>query len=417
MRTYRELFRAGEFTPLLLASAGQTAAQTLGGPALGLLVFRRTGSPFLSSLAMFGPALGQLVGAVTVLSAADRLPPRAALTGVALLLGAGTAAPAVPGMPLWAVFPVLLALGVAGAVGGGARYGLLDDILARDGRLLGRSVLGMSAGVLQICGFAAGGVLVTVLSPRGTLLVAAALHLLSAGVARFGLGRRPARASGRPSVAETWRTDVLLWSSVPRRYVYLALWVPNGLIVGAEALYVPYSPHGSGLLFACGALGMLAGDAVVGRFLPARRREGWVVPLCVLLAAPYLFFLLEPGLPVAVALVTVATFGYATGLLLQDRLMELTPGRLAGQALGLHTSGMLAMQGVGAAVAGALAESTSPATGMAATAALSLAVTLLLAPGLRSGGRTGGRTGRPRGRLRRIPRWNPQRDLRREPSG
>lgn len=89
--------------------------------------------------------------------------------------------------------------------------------------------------------------------------------------------------------------------------------------------------------------------------------------------------------PRPVVLVLVGTFGYAAGLLLQDRLMALTPEKLSGQALGLHTSGMLTMQGVGAAVAGAVAELTSPATGMVTTAAASLAATLLLAPGLRDG--------------------------------
>ncbi|GAA3168932.1 MULTISPECIES: MFS transporter [Streptomyces] len=385
MRTYRDVFRTKEFTPLFLASAGQTAAQTVSGLALGILVFRQTDSALLSSLAMFGPALAQMAGAATVLSGADRLPPRAAMTGLTLLFGLGTAVQAIPGLPVWGVFAVLLGLGVVGSVSGGVRYGLLNEVLTRDGYLLGRSLFNMSAGLIQICGFAIGGVLVATLSARGTLLTAAALYLLAAVVARFGLSPRPPRVSGRPSIAETWRTNARLWSSVPRRYVYLALWVPNGLIVGVESLYVPYSPGDAGLLFAFGAGSMLLGDALVGRFLSPRWRSRLAVPLCVLLAVPYLFFALEPGLPVAVVLVSLGTFGYASGLLLQDRLMALTPEELSGQALGLHTSGMLTMQGVGAAVAGAVAELTSPATGMVATAAASLAATLLLAPGLRGG--------------------------------
>ncbi|GHF83313.1 membrane protein [Kitasatospora xanthocidica] len=383
MRTYRQLFRTPEFTPLLLASAGQTAAQTVSGLALGVLVFDRTGSALLSSLAAFGPALAQLVGAATVLSGADRLPPRAALTGLGLLLGAGTAVQALPGLPVWAVFATLLPLGVAGSVGGGVRYGLLNEVLTRDGYLLGRSVLTMAAGIVQIGGFALGGALVTVLSARGTLLLAAGLYLPATAVARFGLSRRPPRATGPASVAGTWRTNARLWSCAPRRYVYLALWLPSGLIVGAESLYVPYSPGDAGALFACGAVGMLAGDAVAGRLLPPGWRDRLAVPLCVLLAAPYLLFAFEPALPVALALVTVATFGYASGLLLQERLTALTPDELSGQALGLHSSGMLAMQGAGAALAGGVAELTSPATGMATAAAASLATTLLLAPGLR----------------------------------
>ncbi|MEE1740453.1 MFS transporter [Streptomyces sp. BE147] len=383
MRTYRELFRTKEFTPLFLASAGQTAAQTVSGLALGILVYQRTGSALLSSLAMFAPALAHMVGAATVLSGADRLPPRAAITGLSLLFAAGTALQAIPGLPVWALFVVLLGLGVVGSVSGGVRYGLLNEILTRDGYLMGRSVLNMSVGIIQICGFALGGALVMVFSARGTLLLSAALYLLAGVVARCGLTRRPPRGAGKTSVAETWRVNARLWSSVPRRYVYLALWVPNGLIVGVESLYVPYSPSNAGLLFAFGAVGMLVGDIVAGRFLPARWRDRLAVPLCVLLAAPYLLFALHPGLPIALVLVTVATLGYAAGLLLQNQLMALTPDELSGQALGLHSSGMLTMQGVGAALAGSVAELTSPSTGIVVTAAASLVTTLVLAPGLR----------------------------------
>jgi hypothetical protein len=86
---------------------------------------------------------------------------------------------------------------------------------------------------------------------------------------------------------------------------------------------------------------------------------------------------------VAVAAVALASVGYCATLLLQQRLMALTPGELSGHALGLHSSGMLAMQGVGATLAGAVAQLTSPATAMAVMAAASVMVTLILAPGLR----------------------------------
>ncbi|MEZ0072096.1 MFS transporter [Planotetraspora sp. GP83] len=383
MRTYRELFRAPEFTPLFLTASMQVAAQTVSGLALGTLIYTATGSPLLAALAMFGPALAQVVGATTLLSAADRLPPRAALSGLALLFALETAAQAIPGLPVWAAFTILFVLGVLASLGGGVRYGLLNEILARDGYLLGRSVLNMSVGAMQICGFALGGVLVATLSPRGTLLTGAALYLAAALAARFGLSGRPSRAAGRPSAAETWRNNARLWSSKPRRYVYLALWVPNGLIVGCESLYVSYAPRDAGLLFACAALGMLAGDTLAGRFVPQRWRERLGGPLRLLLAAPYLIFALNPALPFAVAAVVLASVGYSASLLLQERLMSLTPDELSGHALGLHMSGMLTMQGVGAALAGVVAQRTSPSTGMAVMAATSVAVTLALARGLR----------------------------------
>jgi MFS family permease len=383
MRTYGELFRVPEFTPLFATAALQVAASTVSGLALGTLVYTATRSPLLSALSMFGASFAQLIGAAALLSAADRLPPRAATTAMALAFGLSTVVLALPGLPILAVFAVILGQGLVASVGGGVRYGLLSEILPAEGYLLGRSVLNMSAGTMQICGFATGGVLVTVLSPRGTLLAGAALYLVAAIVARTGLSRRPPRAAGRPSVTETWRTNARLWSRTSRRYVYLAMWMPNGLIVGCESLFVPYAPAHAGLLFALAALGMLIGDTLTGRFVPPRWRQRLGAPLRLLLAAPYLVFLLRPPLPLAVAAVTLASVGYAATLLLQERLMALTPDALHGQALGLHSSGMLAMQGVGAALAGAVAQQTSPATAMAVMAVASVMVTLALGPGLR----------------------------------
>lgn len=383
MRTYRQLFAAPEFGPLFATSSVQVAAQTVSGLALSILIYGSTGSPLLAALAMFGPCLAQVAGATTLLSAADRLPPRTALAGLALVFAVATAAQAVPGLPVWAVFAILLAEGLVGSLGGGVRYGLLNEILPREGYLLGRSVLNMSVGAMQIGGFAVGGALVAALSARGTLLASAALYLAAAALARYGLGSRPPRASDRASLGRTLRTNALLLSSRPRRAVYLALWVPNGLIVGCESLYVPYAPGHAGLLFACAALGMLAGDTLTGRFVPRRARARLSSPLRLLLAAPYLVFAVHPALPLALTAVLLASVGYAAGLLLQERLMELTPEELSGHALGLHSSGMLTMQGIGAALAGAVAQCWSPAAAMSLMAAASVAVTLALAPALR----------------------------------
>ncbi|MGW0777397.1 MFS transporter [Streptomyces sp. NPDC002835] len=384
MRTYQELFRTPEFVPLLAASAAHVGALTVSGLALGTLVYDATGSPLLAALSMFGPLLAQMAGASLLLSAADRLPPRTATVGLALCFAVGTATLALPGLPIAAVFLILAVQGMLGSIGGGVRYGLLTEILPADGYLLGRSVLNMCAGTLQICGYALGGVLVAVVSPRGALLTGAALYVVAAAVARCGLAGRPPRAKGRPSAAETWRTNGRLWSSRPRRHVYLALWVPNGLVVGAESLFVSYAPRHAGLLFAFAAVGMLAGDTLTGRFLPARWRERFgAPPLLLMLALPYLVFALRPPLPVALAAVTVASIGFSASLLLQERLMALTPGELSGHAFGLHSSGMLTMQGVAAAIAGGIAQFTSPATAMTVMAGGSAAVTLALAPRLR----------------------------------
>jgi predicted MFS family arabinose efflux permease len=381
VRTYRELFAVPEFKPLFWTSAIQVAAQTISSLALATLIYDATRSPLLSALALFGPSLTQLIGASTLLAAADRLPPRALTGGLSLAFAAGTAALAVPGLPVWAAFVIVFALGLGGSLAGAVRYGLLNDVVAADGYLLGRSVLNMAVGAMQIGGFAAGGILVLTLSPRGTLLTGAALFAFGAVVARFGLTRRPPRATGRASVGDTWRVNRRLWSSPARRYVYLAQWLPNGLIVGCESLFVSYAPRHAGLLFVCAAAGMLAGDTLAGRFISPRWRERLGAPLRLLLAAPYLVFAMP--IAVAAAAVAAASVGYCATLLLQERLMTLTPDELSGQALGLASAGMMAMQGVGATLAGVVAQLSSPGTAMAVMAVASLAITLTLAPGLR----------------------------------
>jgi predicted MFS family arabinose efflux permease len=383
MRTYRELFRTPEFTPLFVASCAQVASTTLNGLALATLVYARTDSPLLAALSMFGPSFAELVGATTLLSVADRVRPRAALTLVALAGGAAGLALATPGMPLWAMFAVILALGVVTSIGGGVRYGLLNEIVPPNGYVLGRSVLNISVGAMQIAGFALGGILLAVVSPHAALTIGAALSFGAALVLRRGLSARPARASGRPSVAVTWRVNRHLLSTPDRRAVYLSMWVPNGLVVGCEALFVPYAPQAAAALFVAAALGMLLGDLAAGRFLPPEARRRFITPLRFLLTAPYLLFALPLGTPVAAVVAAVASIGFASTLLMQERLFALIGEDVRGQALGLHVAGMKAMQAVGATLAGVTAQYLPAGAAMALMGVASLAATAVLSPGLR----------------------------------
>lgn len=378
---YRDLFRTPQFTPLFVSAALTVAATTVAGLALSTLVFAATGSPLLAALSLFGSSFAQVIGALTVLSAADRLPPRAALTGVALLFAAGTAALATPGLPGWGVALVVLGIGLVNSVAGGVRWGLLGEIVPAGRYLLGRSVFNMANGVMQIAGFAVGGLLVAALTARAALLVSVTLYLLAAATARLGLAERTPRSAGRPSVRRTWRVNRELWAAPARRATYAAMWLPNGLIVGAEALFVPYAPDRAGALFMAAAFGMLAGDLLVGRFLPVR--HGLITPLQALLATPFLLFALPLPLGVAMAAAATGAVGYGGSLLLQDRLLAQTGPEVRGQALALHSSGMLTMQAVGATLAGAVAQVLPAGPAMAVMAGASLAVTALLARPLR----------------------------------
>ena len=250
--------------------------------------------------------------------------------------------------------------------------------------------MNLAEGGMQVIGYGLGGFALLWLSPRGLFAAAALADLVSLVNVRLGLRDRPARTGRGGVVRRTVAVNRRLLCSPLTRPLYIALWVPNGLVVGCESLFVPYgnaasAGHGSltGWLFASTAAGMMAGELAVGRFVPPGWRDRIIEPLRLLLAVPYLLFFLSPPPAAAVLLGFLASAGYAASLPLQDRLIRHTDDAIQGQVLGLHMTGMMLWQAIGALTAGAVASFLSPAAAMGAIAAASTAVTLVLIPGLR----------------------------------
>jgi predicted MFS family arabinose efflux permease len=207
-------------------------------------------------------------------------------------------------------------------------------------------------------------------------------------VLRAGVAERPPRRRARVGLRETARANRLLFADRDTRALLLALSVPNGLVVGCEALFVPYAGEAAGWLLAGAAAGMMAGDLLGGRVLSPDGRRRASTPLRLLLAAPYLVFALEPGVPVAVLVAALASVGYAATLAQQEWLVTLTPAALRGQVLGVESSVRMTLQGVCAAVAGLLADLTTPAAAVTALAVASLLVSAALTrPLARTGAR------------------------------
>jgi MFS family permease len=388
VRTYRDLFTVREFRALWTSSALTTAATTMSGLALATVVHAETGSALLAALAMFGPSVAQVVGATTLMSAADASPPRRALTVVGLVSTAVLALQAA--LPLSTPTRLALVLGAAyvTSIGSGVRWGLLSEVVPHDGYALARSTMNVAVGAFQIVGFAVGGVLLTVLDASQVFVVAAILSAVAVPVLRGGVAERPPRRSARVGVRETLRANRLLLADRDTRALLVALSVPNGLVVGCEALFVPYAGESAGWLLAGAAAGMMAGDLLVGRALtPAGRRRA-STPLRYLLAAPYLLFAVQPGVPLAVVVAAVASVGYAATLAQQEWLVALTPAGLRGQVLGVESSVRMTLQGVCAAMAGLLADLLSPATAVVVLAGASILVSVTLT---RSLARTGAR--------------------------
>lgn len=399
MHTYRELFGIREFRVLFGLRAVVITGVVVSSLAIGTVIYRVTGSPLLTSLALFGGPLVQLLTSHFLLAGSDLLRPRTAMVISATTAGGTDLLQLLPGLT-WPIRFVILAAGyVVLAATSGTVVALLSDIVPREAFVLARSTLNITVGGMQIVGNGVGAILLIWLSGRDLFWISGTVTLAGALAARIGLRDHPPRASGKV-VARTRAVNRMLLGSAAVRPIYLMIWIPNGLVVGCEALYIPYAGGHAGYLFAATATGMLAGDVVIGRFLPEDRRDRLIVPLRILLALPFIAFAWQPVLGVAAALGMVGAFGYPASLPLQERLVSHTAADSRGQVFGLAGTGLMVGQALGAAIAGGVADllgagSTAAGRTMTVMAVLSLLATALIVPGLRRTTPTPGRSVEP----------------------
>lgn len=258
--TCTALLRDREMRSLFVGFAALVVGSSLGGLALATLVDRETGSPLLTALSLFGPTLANVVGASTVMSLADSARPRRVLVRSQLLGALLVAGQLVPGIPLWSRFVLVVALGLVMSVAAGVRLGLVSEVVGDEQYAAARSLMNVATGSMQIVGFAAGAVLLRWFDPYELFAIDATLIALSALVIGTGVREHSTRPVSRPSLRQTVTTNAWLLRQRTLRPLLICLWVPNGLIVGCEALFVPYAGDRAGFLFVADALGMLAGD-------------------------------------------------------------------------------------------------------------------------------------------------------------
>lgn len=388
MKTYRELFSVGEFRALFLSQCLTIAAHSVASLALGTITYEATGSPVLAALVMFGGPLVRLAGTGFLGAVADTIRPRLALMVVALAALTADLLQAIPGLAWGWRFALLALPWIVMSATSGSMIALMSDILPSNAFILGRSTINIAVGVMQVVGFGLGGLLLLRFSTTQLFLGAAAASAMTLVIVRCAVRDHPPRATGVRIVRRTREVNRRLLGSRVVRPVYLSLWVPNGLIVGCEALFLPFAGDHAGYLFSAAAGGMLVGDVVVGRFVSERSRDRLIEPLRLLLAVPYLAFVFLPSLPYAAVLAFVASAGYAASLPLQERLVTHTDGDVRGQVFGLNSTGLMVGQGMGAVLGGAVAQLLGTGTlaasrAMAVMALLSIVVTVVLTPGLR----------------------------------
>lgn len=388
--TYGDVFVEPEFRTIVVGNLLMLMAETLRALALSVVVFNATDSALLSAVTFGAGFIPQAIGGSTLTALADRLRPRRLLVAYDLLQTAVTAVLALVWLPVWAVLVLVAAAGIFAPLRSATTGALLPEILTGDRYVLGRSIIQTISSTVQIAGYAVGGVLVAFVSPQVALLLAAGSYLVAAVLWRVGVRERAVRTPGlalRATVAETWRTNVHLLRGDPRlRGLLLALWLPVGVVAGAEATLVAYAaraglPEGSaGYLLAALPVGMVLGDVAIARLFRPTTRARLALPLGLLKGIPLLAFAARPGLATGMVLLAVVGTCVAYSLPLQAAYAELVPTHLRGRGFGLFSSGLMTAQGLGTAAIGALASALGPASAITVAGGLTATIVILLRP-------------------------------------
>ncbi|MDA5283404.1 MFS transporter [Streptomyces sp. Isolate_45] len=395
---YRGVFRVREFRTVFAAHLLSLLGVVVAEIALTVLVYRATGSPLMSALTFALGFLPYALGGTLLAGLADRLPARRLLVTCDLLCAACAAAMVWPGTPVAGLLVLRCAMAFVAPLFQGARSASLADILGSgEAFVLGRSLLRMVSQSAQLVGFGLGGLLLTLLAPRGAIALTAAGFLASALLLRFGTRARPARAPGA-AAAPTGGLRVLLGDR-RLRALTLLFWLPPAFVVVPEALLTPYADGiGAGtvtlgILMCALPVGTVAGEVWAGSALTARTRSRIVAPLAALAPLPLLVYVVRPAAPVVLGALLLAGLAQAYTLGLDRMFVDAVPEEARGRAMTLLGTGMMTFQGVGMALAGLAAEFFPVHAVVTGAAVLGAAVVLMLLAALRAAGRPRGETG------------------------
>ncbi|MGW1793833.1 MFS transporter [Streptomyces tubercidicus] len=362
---YRAVFAVPEFRCVFAAHLLSSLGVVVCEIALSVLVFRLTASPLLSALTFALGLLPYVVGGTLLSAVADRYPARRVLVGCDLLCAPAAAGMVAPGTPVVVLLALRCVLAAIAPVFAGTRAATLGEILG-EGELfvLGRSVIRIVNQSAQLAGFAAGGLLLAVVSPRAVLALTAVTFLGSALLLRLGTRARPARngVRGEALLGASLGGVRRLLADRRVRALLLLTWLPPAFVVIPEALLVPYAgllgtgPAGAGLLMCAMPIGAVAAETLVGTFLGPRARARLTFPMGLFAVLPSLGFAAQPSLGWAVLLLVLTGTGISYNFGVDRWFADAVPDALLGQAMTVLQAGRMTVMGLAMGLAGAAAE-------------------------------------------------------------
>jgi predicted MFS family arabinose efflux permease len=291
----------------------------------------------------------------------------------------------------------LLGTGILSSLSGGARIALVRAAVAPRAYVPARSLLRIAAQLAQIGGNAVGGALLVALSPSAALLVNAATFVFSAGAVRVRLADHPNLGERREArlLVDSLRGAGQILAHGELRRLLLFGWLGPMFAVSPEALAAPYvtAHHGSAALvgwwLVALPIGLITGDFVGVRLLDPERQRRVMAPAAAAGFLPYLAFVFGPAIPLGMALLVVSGMSGVYVLGFDARLRDAAPAALFARTMTLSSSGLMASQGIGFALAGAVGQAVGAATAVTIAGGAGLAATVWLLRGepLRGPGR------------------------------
>jgi MFS family permease len=387
--SYSDALGSREMRALVLAQLVSVAGTAVAAVALTVLVYRRTASPLLASLTFALGFLPFVLGGALLSGLVDRVHPRLLSAGCDAGCAALMVAIAVPGLPLLALFALLLASGILASLSNGARIALTRAAVPAGGYVPARSLLRIASQLAQIAGNAGGGGLLVAFGSSGALLVNAGTFLFSAGLVRLRLADHPSvgQAGADRLVADSLRGAGRILARRDVRRLLLFGWLVPMFFVAPEAVAAPYvaSHHGSAALvgwwLVALPIGLIAGDFAGVRLLSSRRQQRVMAPVAAAGFLPYLAFAASPAIPVGMALLVVAGTSGVYSLGFDARLRDAVPQELFARTMTLNSSGLMAIQGIGFTLAGAIAQGVGPAKAVVIAGAGGIVSTVVLLRG------------------------------------
>jgi predicted MFS family arabinose efflux permease len=389
-RTFGPTLAVPEFRRLWFADIQSMLGDQLSRVALSILVYDRTKSGLATATVYALTFLPALFGGVLLGGIGDRWPRRRVLVACDVSRAGLLAAMAIPKMPIWLIAALLAIAVLIGSAFKASESALVADILEGELYTSGVGLRTISSQTSQLVGFAAGGAVVAAFGPRTSLLVDAVTFAASASLIQLGVKARPAPPiEGEASdVVSTSRRIALSIRRVFAERTLRALlglsWL-MGCYVVPEGLVAPYSAaHGGGplslgLLLAANPAGTAVGAWLLVRSISEDRRRALVGPLAVAAGLPLIACFMGPPIPVTVALLALSgVFGAYQVQVIAEFVRAIPPG-LRGQAIGVASSGLLAVQGIGLLLGGVLAEVTSATSAIALAGVAGSAIGLYLA--------------------------------------